>query len=261
MRGGGSPVEGGRSPSPRRAGPAALAIALLFVSLTITSCGASLAADIRADSSAMVEFSVEMPAPVADKLRRLGAAGGGTYDPASPLFNLAAIRAGIAENPELSLQALTQPSPESLRGRILVVSLPGLASMPEMKDSGTLAYAEGADWKELRLLLRRGANAGLAALLPGLDPGLLEALSPPAIAEEGEAVEAEDYRAMLKSVFGTKGLAALEAASVDVELKAPTAVIASGGGRLEERKLTAKLPIIDLLLLEKPIELRLRWKK
>jgi hypothetical protein len=53
----------------------------------------------------------------------------------------------------------------------------------------------------------------------------------------------------------------MEAASLDLVLSAPGAVIGSGGGSLSGSILTAKIPLIDALALERPIEIWLRWKQ
>jgi len=51
----------------------------------------------------------------------------------------------------------------------------------------------------------------------------------------------------------------MEAAAIAVTLSAPGNVIDSAGGVLSGRVLTAKIPIIDALVLERPIEIRIRW--
>ncbi len=247
--------------APRRRRPAlALGLCAAFLAIALGSCEAKLSGTIRPDASALVEFSAEIPRPVAEKLRKLGSAGGGAATPASPLFNIESMRAGIAERPELRLVELSRPNPDSVKAIIIVDSLSSLAASPAIAESGALTYAEGPGWTEIKIRLARGAGNGLAALLPGIDPALLEALSPPALAEEGEETSPEDYRLMLKSVFGTKAMPALEGAAIRLGLTAPNVVLSSGGGALESRTLEARIPIIDALILEKPIELWIRWK-
>jgi hypothetical protein len=239
--------------------PPALGLGAVLVALLASSCAAKMALTIRPDASALVEFSAEIPGPVADKLRKIR--GAGRYvDPATPLFDLASMRSGIAERSELRLVDLSRPNPDSVKGAVVVDSLSNLAAFPAIAESGALTYAEGPGWTEIKIRLARGAGNGLAALLPGIDPGLLEALSPPALAEEDEAMSAADYRLMLRSIFGAKGLLALEGSAILVALSAPNAVIASGGGALVDGTLEARIPIIDALVLEKPVELWLRWR-
>jgi shikimate kinase len=94
--------------------------------------------------------------------------------------------------------------------------------------------------------------------MPGIDPNLLDALSPPALEED--PVTVEEYKTMLKTVLGEKAMPAMEAAAIKLSITAPGVVIGSGGGSLSGSTLSAKLPIIDLLVLEKPIEVWIRWR-
>jgi hypothetical protein len=54
---------------------------------------------------------------------------------------------------------------------------------------------------------------------------------------------------------------AMEGAMVSLTLSAPGTVIGSGGGSLSGSTLSAKIPLIQALTLEKPIEIWLRWKQ
>ena len=237
------------------------AIFLVLV-LLLGSCSAKLDGSIRGDGSARIDFQTEIPSPIAAKLRRLSAsaspARGAQVGAAAPLFDLKSIRASIAARPELGLIELSQPTPESVKGAIFVKSLERFAKSPDLADSGALSYATGPGWAELEIRLERGNSAALTALLPGVDPYLLDALSPPALEEEG--VSAAEYRAMLKSVLGEKAMPAMDAAAIGISLTAPNTVLASEGGALEGQTLKARIPMLDALVLEKPVELRLRWK-
>ncbi len=239
----------------------ALCLGAVFLALVLLlgSCAARFDGSIAADGGARIDFKAEVPAVVGDKLRKLGAAGGGTVGAETPLFDLGQVRSAIVARPELSLVELSRPSPDSLKGTVAVKSLAKLASGPGLAGTGALAYSTGPGWAELRIRLARGPESGLAALLPGVDPYLLDALSPPALEEEGAG--AEEYRTMLRSVFGEKAMPALEAAAATVALTVPGEPIASGGGVLEGRSLKVRLPMVDVLVLEKPIEFWIRWKR
>jgi hypothetical protein len=45
-----------------------------------------------------------------------------------------------------------------------------------------------------------------------------------------------------------------------LSITAPGKVLASGGGSLSGSTLTATIPVIEILVLEKPIDAWLRWK-
>jgi hypothetical protein len=240
----------------------ALGASLLASAILLGSCSASISSAIWADGGARISIQAEVPAPLAAKFRKLAAAGGrpGTSGAASegPFFDAAAIRKSVAARPGLSLVELSQGGPDSIRAELSARSLEELAASPDLKGSGLISLSRGPGWTEFRFRLERGGAKALATLFPGIDPYLIEALSPPALEED--PVTLAEYRTMLKSVLGDKAMAAMDSASLRLSLSAPGAVIGSGGGSLSGSALTANIPIIEALALEKPIELWLRWK-
>ncbi len=235
------------------AGSLCLGAAFLAAALLLASCSGSVSAAIRADGGAGLSVQAEVPSPLAAKFRKLASGSTGTF------FDAAAIRASVAARPALSLEELAQPSPDSIRVTVSARSLEELAASPDLKGSGLIAVSRGAGWAECRFRLDRGSVRALSALFPGIDPYLLDALSPPALEED--PVTMAEYKTMLRSILGDKAMPAMEAAAIILSLSAPGAVIGSGGGSLEGSTLTARIPIIQALTLEKPIEVWLRWKE
>jgi len=234
-----------------------LGASFLALILFLGSCSAKLSGSLRRDGGCRVDFQVSTPAPIAAKLRKLGEAGGSAAG--SPLISTEAIRSSIASRRELELIELKQDSPDAVRGTVTVRSLAELAASPELAGSGILSRSTGPGWTELRVRLARGQSLALSALLPGLDPYLLDALSPPALETEEEGVSASEYRTMLKSILGEKAMPAMEEATIRVALTAPGPIRSAGGGMLDGNTLNVKIPVIDALVLEKPIEFWIRW--
>lgn len=238
-------------------GSLCLGAAFLAGTLLLSSCSGSVSSAIKADGGARITVQAEVPAPLAAKFRKLGAAGAST--PTGPFFDAAAIRKSIAARSSLSLVELVQPSPDSIRIVVAARSLAELAASPDLKDSGLITLSRGADWAECRFRLERGGAKALASLFPGVDPYLMEALSPPALEED--PVTTAEYKTMLKSILGNKAMPAMEAASLTMTVSAPGPVVGSGGGTLSGSTLSAKIPVIQALALEEPIEIWLRWKE
>jgi len=243
------------------AGAFCLAAAFIAATLLLSSCSSRLSASIGSDGGAKISVLAEVPATLSAKLRRLIAAGGGAGSSsvaALPFFDVEAVRSSVASRPSLSLISISRPSPDSLRLELSVRSLAELAASPDFRDSDLIAYSQGSGWKECRIRLAREGAKDLASVLPGLDPALMEALSPPALEED--PLSPSEYRTMLKGVLGEKAMTALESAAISLSLTAPGPVLASEGGKLSGSTLSASIPLIDALVLEKDIVLRLRWK-
>jgi hypothetical protein len=225
--------------------------------ILLAACSASVSSVIRSDGGARISVQAEVPAPLAAKLRKFGAAGSSAST--GPFFDMAAIRKSIDTRPAFTLIEMAQPSPDSIRVEVSARSLEELAASPDIKGSHLITISRGAGWAELRFRLERGGAKALATLFPGIDPYLMDALAPPALEED--PVTIDEYKAMLKSVLGEKAMPAMEGAMVSLTLSAPGTVIGSGGGSLSGSTLTAKIPLILALTLEKPIEIWLRWKQ
>jgi hypothetical protein len=62
------------------------------------------------------------------------------------------------------------------------------------------------------------------------------------------------------AVIGKKAMPSFDQAGVDISIKAPAAILASGGGQVSGTTLNVRITLFDLLTLEKPVEFWLRWK-
>jgi hypothetical protein len=235
-----------------------LGIAFLAVMLILSSCSASVGASIRQDGGGRLAIQAEVPSALSAKFRKL-AAGGSSASASGPFFDAASIRKSVAARPGLSVLSLEQPTPDSIKIELEARDLASLAASPDIKGSRLLSIKKGEDWTEASLRLDKASAKAALSLMQGLDPDLMEALSPPALDEE--PITAAEYKTMLKSVLGEKAMPAIESASVTIKLSAPGAVIGSGGGSLSGSTLTATIPTLTIMCLEKPIEIWLRWKK
>lgn len=237
---------------PRRA-IAAVAFAALAAALALPSCSASVGARLGADGGARLTVSARVPAELSARLRALGSLPAG-----SPLFDRGAVARSASAMPGLRLLSLETADGDSIAAEFEIADLAAFAERRGLAKSGAVAYVRGAARSELRLRVDRKGARGLAEIFPGLDPALLDALAPPALGEE-ELTKAE-YREMLGSLVGTKNLPALDATRVEIRLRAPGPVLASSGGKLTGNELAASLPLLDLLVLEEPVEFHLAWR-
>jgi hypothetical protein len=234
-----------------------LGTAFLVVAMLLASCSGSVSSTIDRGGGARISVRAELPPSLSARFRKLAATGG--TGASQSFFDTAAIRKSIAARPGMSLLEIEAPKQDAIRLEIAVRSLEELAASPDLAHSGLITLARGSGWAELRLRFARESAKALYLLLPGMDPHLMDALSPPAL-EEDPLTEAE-YKTMLKSLIGTATMPAMETAAITVALAAPGPVLASGGGSLSGSTLTAHIPVIQALALEKPIELWLRWKQ
>lgn len=231
----------------------ALVAALAASLAALSSCSARVDATIAPAGSATIEVAAEIPPLLATRLRAFG-----ELEETSPLFDVPGIRKSFAKRSGIVVKSLSMPGPDSLR---LSIELPDLASSlasPDIARPGLLRLVTAKGESELILRLESGKGEALAALVPGIDRDLLDALAPPALETEG--LNKREYRMALSSILGEKTLPALDSASVDFELNVPGTVLSTTGGRLDGRSWKFSIPLLDLLVLERPIEFRIKWK-
>lgn len=224
---------------------------LILASGFFASCASSAA--IKADGSLGLELKAEVPPSLGAKLRALSGKEAGAR-----LFDPATIRRSIEARPELRLAELSSAGPDSFSASLSVLDLAAALGKSELGKKGLVRLSKGPGWTELSLRLARGQGRAMLELFPGIDEELVDALSPPAL-EEDPLSEAE-YRTMLTSLLGSKAMAGLEASSLALDLQAPAQVLDSEGGKLSGGVLKVRVPILDLLCLEKPVTIRLRWR-
>jgi hypothetical protein len=229
------------------------AAALILAAGLLSSCAGDATVALRDGGGARLEAKAVFPAPLAAKLRKLAA-----LKDDAPLFDEGRARKAAAGLPGLSLVSMSTPSPDSLLLVLETGELGALLARPDLASSGAAVLSKGQGWTELRIHLERGKIAPLLALFPGLDPDLVDSLSPPAL--DPDPVSRAEYRLVLSRLLGEKAALALDSATIALRLEAPRAVLASAGGRLSGRTLSLDLPVLDLLVLEKPVDFSLRWK-
>jgi hypothetical protein len=231
--------------------------ALLFAGVLIlasgffASCASSAA--IKADGGLRVDLKVDIPSLLGAKLRALSGKGSG-----EALFDEAGLRRSIEARSDFKILALEAQNSDSFSASLSAPSLEGALAGSELSKKGIVRLNKGSGWTELVIRLARGQGRTALDLFPGIDEELIDALSPPALDEE--PVSRAEYRTMLSSLLGSKAMKALDGAEFSLDLSAPGAIIESEGGQAFGKLLKVRIPILDLLCLEKPIVLRLRWK-
>ncbi len=225
-----------------------------------SSCGAAAALAVRADRSARLTVSVEVPAAVEAKLRQFMASAATTSTAARPLFDPASVAAAMRAR-GMAVEESAAPTPGSWRGAFRLADLGSLAvSDPEL--SKAVEYARGPGWASLRVSLRRDNAGALARLFPGIDADLLEALQPPALYDN--PVSAAEYRSMLAGLLGKAAAAAIDGMAFMLVVSLPGPALESGGGaRLDEARRTASLsvPALESMVLERPVEFFVKWSE
>ena len=233
--------------------------ALALSAMALASCSGGVDMLVRTDASARFSVRLEVPEALSQRVRQFG-----QIPPASPLFDAPGVRKEFGVRKSIHLIDVAVPDGDSMTSVLWIPDLAAFSQDRSVAPAGMLTYgrktadAATAAGTELRIRLTRDNAAAAFALFPGMDRGLVDALSPPAL--EKDPVTAAEYRMNLESVIlGKKLMPAFNACAVDITLNAPKTIVGSGGGTASGQVFKAKIPLFDLLTLEKPVEFWVRW--
>ena len=243
-----------------RRGGAAVAVAIAaMLALSATSCSGSLDASLKTDGSARAAVRLDIPEALSDRVRQFVGIG-----PRDPLFSTDAVRNQFLGRTSIMLVDVSSPTPDILTSVVWVQSLDTLIADTSLVPPGMIQYqklpAQGSSpaMRVLSVNLSKENAPYMLKLFPGVDPRIIDSLSPPAL--EAEPVSADEYRLNLEQVIiGKKNMPAFDACAIDIIITAPKAIASASGGSFSGPVFKAKLPLFALLTMEKPISFSLRW--
>jgi hypothetical protein len=120
------------------------------------------------------------------------------------------------------------------------------------------------DWEEcagggrLRLSLDRSSAPEILPLISPEVGAYLEALMAPAVT--GEALSREEYLSLAASVYGRPLADEIAAGRIRLLLEFPGTLTQVRGGTASGRRAEFELPLLDLLVLERPLVYEASWR-
>ena len=243
-----------------RACRGAMAAALCaLAALALGACSGRLDTTIRNDLSARMALRLDVPELLGARVRQIGG-----IPAKAALFDVAGLKEEFANRSSIFLVDVSAPSADSLTSVIWVPDVEAFAGDRSLIPEGMVSLkkipSSGAQpaQRELSVSLTRANAASAFALFPGIDGKLIDSLSPPAL--EKDPVTAAEYRMNLETVIiGKKSMPAFDACALEFNVTAPRTILGSSGGTAQGQVFKAKIPLFDLLTLEKPIRFSLRW--
>lgn len=236
-----------------------LYLPILALILIVSSCSGKIEMAVRSDYSARVAVKMDIPEALSARIRQIGG-----MNASASLFDTAKIRNEFSTRKTLLLVDASSASKDAMTAVLWVPNLEDLAKDTSLTPPGMIRFetvpgtqAQGA-LRELSLMINKSNAARAFALFPGIDSRLVDSLSPPALEEQ--SITADEYRMNLENVIiGKKAMPAFDACALEITLTAPKTIVSSTGGTAAGQTFKAKISLFDLLVLEKPIILAVRW--
>lgn len=228
-------------------------IAILAL-LCLFSCSVTQEMTVKPDFSGTASGSVILHPVFADYLSSFAEISGMGSRFA---FNTEEIKAGLEKSPGTKVTRIISPKPEELSYSLTFQDIETLLSQdPGISQSGLIRASRQDGVNRLSLYLDRKNYPQLVALIPALDNPLFSALGP----LENEGTSESDYLEMMEYALGEEGPDLIKRSSVSLTIKVQGTVVSHRGGEPVPGGVRFNIPLIRILLLDKPIDLSLDYR-
>jgi hypothetical protein len=229
--------------------------AALFALLSLAGCSVSQRVTLEPEGSGTAVVRIRLERILMDYLQDLSEVNGAAAKDKGRIFDVEEIRKGFASRPEVTLRRIESASPERLEMELEFRSIEKLFAAPE-KPQTILTLKKDAEGTTLHAHLDRKNFSQLLELAPFLKNPLFEGLGPQ---ENDDATEAE-YLELIDLALGEGGSAALKASVIETTIAVKGKVVAQSGGSLVNGGVQFRIPLLRVLLLDKPLDYSLTFK-
>jgi hypothetical protein len=186
-----------------------------------------------------------------------GSSAGASALPERPVIDGPAIGASMAAAPGIARVSLRNTGPAAVEGEILISRIDDFLSQPENRGAERfITYTPSPG--RLTLSLDRNSGPRIIALVSPEVKDYLSALMAPVAT--GEKLSGTEYLNLVASVYGRAAADEIAAARIYASVDFPGPLQAVRGGSFSGRRAEFAVPLLDLLVLENPLEYEARWQ-
>jgi hypothetical protein len=226
--------------------------------LLLAGCTVNQTIFVKADGSGTASMHAEVSQLLADYIASLAEVSGKTNTaPGAPVFDVAGIRKDFSARPGVTVTKAVAPTARSLDLDLTFTSIKDVfAGDPSVKSSGVFVYSESGGKKTIQLHLDRTNYPQLAALFPPLKDPTIASLGP----QVDDTVTEEEYLQMVAFSLGDDGPALLKKSFITLTIDPEGEILSQTGGTLSGSSVTFRIPLIRLMILDKPLDYSVSFK-
>jgi len=172
----------------------------------------------------------------------------------TPALDAGPINRSLAAASGIKSTSLKNTAPEALEGTI-VISNVGDFLLAE-KDM-FITYSESPVSSSITVVLdRNSAPLLISRLSPEVGEYLSALMAPVAL---GEYMSSADYLSLVAMIYGRPLADEIAAAKITASIELPRPVTSVSGGSSSGRRAEFDIPLLDILVLEKPLRYEIKW--
>jgi hypothetical protein len=230
---------------------------LLVMVIFLPSCSARIAGAVKEDGSAEFTLQASLERGMTALIRSLSALSGpSAASRDAPLINGPAIGASMSAAPGIASVSLKNSGPAAIEGDIRISRIDDFLKQPEnWGGEQFITYTPSPG--RLTLTLDRNAGPRIIALLSEEVTDYLSVLMAPVVT--GEGLSKGEYLDLVASIYGRAVADEIAASRIYAAVDFPGPLRSVRGGTFSGRRAEFAVPLIDLLVLEAPLEYEARW--
>jgi len=227
---------------------------LLFfpVLAVFLSCSARIDGVVMAGGSAEINVRASLGSRTVGLVQSIRSFMGDTRN--TPTLDAGAINRSLAAASGVKSSSLKNTSAEALEGTIVISNVGDL--LLSEKDM-FITYSESTALSSITVVLDRNSAPLLISRLSPEVEEYLSALMAPVVL--GEYMSSGDYLSLISMVYGRPLADEIAEARIKASLEFPRQVTSVSGGSSSGRRAEFDIPLLDILVLEKPLRYEIKW--
>jgi hypothetical protein len=234
---------------------------MAFLALFFVSCTAQISGSLKGDGQADLQIYAALEPTMTGLIMRLS----GTAQPDALILDGPAIAASMSSAPGVASVSLKNIAPAAIQGPVQISRVSDFLARGKTgnrtqasKTPNFIVFQQGSAGGRCVVNVNRNSGPEILSLLSPEVGNYLAALMAPLAT--GEALTKAEYLMLVGSVYG-KGIAdEIAQASIRTFIDFPGTVQSVRGGTFSGRRAEFAIPLLDLLVLEKPLIYDVMWK-
>jgi hypothetical protein len=231
------------------------AVLALLAASALLGCTIKQEVDLAADASGSVTMQIRLEPVFVQYIKDLSALTGESVE--DGIFNVEEIRKGFAEREDVTLLSISTPTPDTLDMTLRYNSIEEVfSSQEELQQSGIIRFEKVGQGYSVRFHLDRKNFPAVMTFIPALQNPLFEGLGPQ---ENDDTTEAEYYE-LMDLALGEGGAESVRNGYIETKVNVRGKLVSQTGGTSTPGGVTFTVPLIRVLLLDKPLDYSLVFK-
>ncbi len=225
---------------------------VILIILIFTTCTIKQEVELEKDGSGRVDFYIEIERFFLDYLLDMAELTGELeLNEQSTIFDIEKIRAALSKKPGVVVTRLVSPAPEVVEGSFTFRNIEEVFNNEALLTRArVIGFSQEAGVKSLKLHLDRGNFEHIYSLFPILANPVVESFGP----LENEGTSEKEYLEMMEFALGEEGPEGIRNSFINLDIKVNGRLLCQSGGTINKGGVSFQIPLIRVLLLDKPLD-------